>query len=192
MEVQQVVIDTLAERALGVLSQNVVQVAALLFAASILAMLWTGHRKAEFLALLGDHALEDPKVRWRLRSFGLMVGSAAAFVLLLVFMPPLLAADSALWLRALVRVAVAVTLAPFAGLAVHPFWKFYAMVLAPLLVLVFKGVLDRLATWSAQRKARARVSAEGDVDLKAEPTAEDPNPKTEFLGGNGRGPAPGD
>lgn len=181
-DVQQVVIDTLAQRALGVLSESVIQVGMLLLAASVLAMLWTGYRKAEFVALLGEKALEDPKVRWRLRSFAFNVGTAVALVLLAVFLPPLLDPALPLWLRIVARIGVGGVLAPAAGLLVHPLWLLWVTMLLPLGRLLFKGVLDRMATWSARRKASARVDGEGNVSLKAAADETEANPKTEMLG----------
>jgi hypothetical protein len=181
-DVQQAVIDTLAERALGVLSAHVIQVAALLAVGTLLALLWTGYRKAEIVALEGEAALNDPKVRWRLRSFAFKVGTVAGLVLLLVFLPGLLPIDLPLWVRLLARVAVAGCLAPAAGLSCHPAFLLWQRILGPLFDFMAQAILDRAASFAAGRKAKAGVNADGDTTIKPEATPDNPDPKTEVLG----------
>lgn len=181
MEVPAQVVDTLTQRALALLTDDVMTVVGLLLVAAVLAVLWTERKKDELVDGQGIDITADRKVRWQIRNYAFRTGTLCAFILLMLFLPPL--ADPAFpwWVGWIAKAVLAATLAPASGLSCHLVWLFLVRGLMPLGKLLWQAVLNKAATLAAGRAAKARVTDEGVGFKPDQVVGEDKPPPTEFI-----------
>lgn len=180
MDVQEQVVETLTQRALALLTDDVMMVVGLLFVAAVLAVLWT-ERKKDMLADGQGLNINDRQVKWTIRNYAFRTGTLCAFVLLMLFLPSIADPSFPWWVGWIAKAALAGTLAPASGLSCHLVWLGLVRGLLPLLQLLWQALLNKAASLAAGRAAKARVTNEGVGFKPDQAVGEDKPPPTEFI-----------
>lgn len=177
---QQQLADTLTGRLVALLTEHVLMIAGLILVAATISVLWTEFAKAEIVDGEGGR-LEDRVTRWRVRKVAFWAGTIPAFILVAVMLPPLTPVDWPIWVWLPIRIAIAASLAPIAGLISPLWWLALVKAVWPIVVLLWQAAANAIASKAFGRKGQVKATADGGTGFKPEAAAGEDSPKTEMI-----------